>query len=188
MYPGLFTDSPIVENSTVIGSYVWPPALIPVLIYAGFMLFTIRLYLPEREAFRNASLLGKITLLKPLYIYMLPAILFVFRWEMPWYLFWLGPAIFLFEKDEHKIGYLKELTIVGFLYAFGVVVNWPYFVSGPLPDFMVHFPFGWFTLLGLSGLVITAGIAIGIWKWTVDRRKRKVTLVRDAKSRGELVM
>ncbi|MHA2300496.1 MAG: hypothetical protein ACXACD_06040 [Candidatus Thorarchaeota archaeon] len=188
MYPGLFTDSPIIENSTVIGSFPWPPALIPLLIYVGFMLFTIRLYLPDREAFRNASLLGKINLLKPFYIYMLPAALFLFRWEMPWYLFWLGPAIFLFEKDEHKIGYLKELAIIGFLFAFGLIVNWPYFITGPIPDFMVHFPFGWYTLLGLFGLISLTGIAFGTWKWTVDRQKRKATIIREARARGELVM
>ena len=188
MYPGLFTSTPIVENGTIIGSYFWPPALIPLLIYVGFMLFTIRLYLPNREAFRNASLFGKIRLLQPFYIYMLPAVLFVFRWEMPWYLFWLGPAIFLFEKDEHRVGYLKELTIVGFLYAFGVVVNWPYFIAGPLPDFFVHFPFGWYTLLGIIGLIFSVGAAFGIWKWTFNRRERKAFLVREARARGELVM
>jgi hypothetical protein len=188
MYPGLFIASPIIEDSTVIGSYPWPPALIPLLIYIAFMLSTIRLYLPDSEAFRDASLLGKINLLKPFYIYMLPAVLFVFRWEMPWYLFWLGPAIFLFEEDEHKIGYLKELTIVGFLYAFGVIVNWPYLITGPLPDFFVHFPFGLYTFLGLIGLTALTGIAIGIWKWTIDRRRRRAITLRDAKARGELIM
>ncbi|MGD9380913.1 MAG: hypothetical protein PVI03_00545 [Candidatus Thorarchaeota archaeon] len=188
MYPGLISNTPIVENSIVVGSYPWPPAIIPLLIYVGFMLFTIRLYLPEKEAFRTASLVGKIQLLKPLYIYMLPAVLFVFRWEMPWYLFWLGPAIFLFEKDEHKIGYLKELTIVGFLYAFGVAVNWPYFIVGPLPDFVVHFPFGWYTVLGLVGLIFSIGVTIGIWKWTVDRRARRLIKISEAKARGELVL
>jgi hypothetical protein len=188
MYPGLLTDSPIVENSTVIGSYFWPPAIIPLLIYVAFMLFTIRLYLPGKEAFRNATMLERIHLLKPLYIYMLPAILFVFRWEMPWYLFWLAPAIFLFDRDEHRIGYIKELTIVGFMYGFGVIVNWPYFISGPLPDFMVHFPFGWLTLLGLSGLIASAGITFGIWRWTFERRERKAAKVRVARARGELVM
>lgn len=188
MYPGLLWDTPVIENSAVVGSYIWPPALIPLIIYVAFMLFTIRLYLPDKEVFRQASWLEKIDLLKPLYIYILPAILFIFRWEMPWYLFWLGPAIFLFDDDEQKIGYLKELTIVGLLYAFGVLVNWPYFITGPLPDFAVHFPFGWYTVLGFFGLVFSVGIAFGVWKWTFDRRERRSQRIQEAKARGEYVM
>ncbi|MFW9847476.1 MAG: hypothetical protein ACFFD6_12050, partial [Candidatus Thorarchaeota archaeon] len=188
MYPGLFWDTPIIENSVVVGSYAWPPALIPLLIYVAFMLFTIRLYLPGKEAFLQASWLDKINLLKPLYLYMLPAVLFVFRWEMPWYLFWLGPAIFLFDDDEQKIGYLKELTIAGFLYAFGVAVNWPYFIAGPLPDFAVHFPLGWYTVLGFIGMVFSVGIAFGVWKWTFSRRERRSQRIQEAKARGEYVM
>ncbi len=187
MFPGLFLGTPEVSNDPVT-FYMWPPALIPVVIYLTFMLFTFRLYLPPRADFMEASWHTKLKLLFPLYIYMLPAILFVFRWVMPWYLFWLGPMIFLFKEDEHAIGYLKQLTVVGFVYAFGIVCNWPYFISGPLPDFLIHFPLGWYTLLGLFLLVLSAAVSFGVWRWTFERRERRAQRIREAKARGELVM
>ncbi|MHA1576715.1 MAG: hypothetical protein ACTSU3_05080, partial [Candidatus Thorarchaeota archaeon] len=110
MYPGFFTATPdyLAPGTT----YLWPPALIPLVIYIAFMLYTIPLYIPGKSDFIKASWKERIHLLKPLYVYALPGILFVFRWVMPWYLFWLGGMIFLFDKDEHKIGYLKQITIV----------------------------------------------------------------------------
>ncbi len=187
MYPGLFLATPEFSNSPVT-FYMWPPALIPLVIYVAFMLFTFRMYLPDKADFMNARLREKLVLLFPLYIYLLPAILFVFRWVMPWYLFWLGPMIFMFKEDRHAVGYLKQLTVVGFVYVLGVFCNWPYFISSPLPDFMIHFPLGWYTLLGLVLLIGSTAVAYGIWKWTFERRDRKAQLIREATARGELVI
>ncbi|MHA2432096.1 MAG: hypothetical protein ACXADO_02575 [Candidatus Thorarchaeota archaeon] len=187
IYPGLFLGTPEVSSDPVT-YYMWPPALIPAVIYLAFMLMTFRMYLPSKTDFAKASLRAKFQLLFPLYIYILPAILFVFRWVMPWYLFWLGPMIFLFNEDRHAVGYLKQLVVVGLVYALGIFCNLPYFLSGPLPDFMIHFPLGWYTLLGLVLLLGSAAVAYGIWKWTFERREKKAQMIREASARGELIV
>ncbi len=186
LYPGLFFATPDPHNPTA-SSYLWPPALIPLIVYVMFMLFTVRIYLPKRDDFKAAGFREKLNLLVPLYVYLLPSILFAFQWVMPWYLFWLGPMIMFFEKDEHAVGYLKELTVIGFLYAFGVLYNYPYFVNGPLPDFMIHFPHGWWTLVGFGILAVLVFIAYVIWKKLFERRELKAKLIREAEARGELV-
>lgn len=186
MYPGLINST--TDFADPAASFFWPPALIPIVIYVIFMLYTLPLYLPKRKEMRAASIQGKFLLLKPLYVYLLPAILFVFTWVMPWYLFWLGTAIMFFDDDEQAIGYLKQLTIVGFLYGFGVACNWPYFINGPLPDFLEHFPYGWLTLFGLALLIILALIAFAFWKRLFEKRERKTKLIREVESRGELVI
>ena len=168
--------------------YFWPPALIPLVVYIGFILYTIPLYFPNKQEFLQTSWRGKIDLLKPLYIYILPAILFVFRWIMPWYLFWMGIAIFLFDNDDHAIGYLKHITVVGLLYGFGVICNWPYFIAGPLPDFLLHFPKGLATLGGILLLVDAALVAIFVWKILLERKEHRDRLIREAEVRGELII
>ncbi len=186
MYPGLlFSPDPATNGAT---TYLWPPALIPVVIYVVFILFTIRLYLPKKEEMKTASWLERLNLMKPLYVYMLPAILFAFSWVMPWYLFWLGPMVIFYDNDEQAIGYLKQITIVGFLYGFGVACNWPYFINGPLPDFLIHFPYGWFTLLGIGLLVCLAVVAFAVWKSEFSRREKNAQMVKAAEVRGELVI
>ena len=103
-------------------------------------------------------------------------------------LYCLGGMIFLFDEDKHKIGYLKQITIVGFVYTFGVVLNYIYFVNGPLPDLLGHFPFGWVTILGLAGIALGAAITFVIWRWTFNRREARAQLVGEAEARGELVI
>lgn len=187
MYPGLFLGTPDFEGAP--GSfYLWPPALIPLIIYVTFMLYTVRLYIPRRSEFRDKTLLKKIQVLVPLYVYILPSILFVYRWVMPWYLFWLGIAIFVFNNDRQAVGYLKELTVVGLLYAYGVVCNWWYFISGPLPDFMGHFTSGWETLLGLTIMGMLTLLSYRLWKWTYEHREQRARLILEAQNRGELVI
>ncbi len=186
LYPGLFFGTPDPVSPTT-SSYMWAPALIPLAIYVAFMLYTVPLYFPKKAEFTSANFREKINLLKPLYVYLLPSMLFAFQWVMPWYLFWLGPMIMFFEKDEHAVGYLKELTVIGFLYAFGVVCNWPYFISGPLPDFLIHFPHGWLTILGFGFLAVLVFIAYVIWKKLFERREQKMRLIKEAEARGELI-
>ena len=186
IYPGLLFSPNLWGSSET--TYVWLPALIPLIIYAGFMLYTVPQYLPNKQDFLEVSWRERINLLKPLYIYLLPAILFVFRWVMPWYLFWLGIAIFLYDDDEHAIGYLKEVTVVGLLYAFGVFCNWPYFIAGPLPDFLLHFPKGLATLGGIVLLADAAFAAIVFWKLILERKAERDKLIRDAETRGELII
>jgi hypothetical protein len=186
LYPGLFLETPDPTGTTV--SYMWPPALIPLVIYLAFIAYTIPLYLPQMSKLREARGLQKLKLLVPLYVYMLPGILFVSSWVMPWYLFWLGPMVIFYKDDEQAIGYLKQITVVGFLYAFGVVCNWPYFINGPLPDFLTHFPFGWWTLMGLALLVVLTSIAHQIWKREFERRERRAKIHREAEARGELIV
>jgi hypothetical protein len=107
---------------------------------------------------------------------------------MPWYLFWFGMAVFLHETDHHAVGQLKALTVVGFLYAFGLICNWPYFSTGPLIDFVSHFKTGWFTLVGLAVMLLSTTAVYFIWKKEFERRERKTQLVREAEARGELVI
>ena len=107
---------------------------------------------------------------------------------MPWYLFWMGIAIFLFENDDQAIGYLKHVTVVGLLYAFGVFCNWPYFVAGPLPDFLGHFPEGIATLGGAFLLVDVALVAIFVWRILLERKELRDKLIREAEARGELII
>ena len=187
LYPGLGLATPILGTDPL-QTYMWPPGFIPIVMYIAFMLYTIPLYLPSKKEFLDASWKGRIMLLKPLYIYLLPGVLFAYRWVMPWYLFWLGILIFLFDKDEHAIGYLKELTIVGLVYWFGVACNWPYFISGPLVDFMTHFTSGWYTLIGLLVMIAFTGVSYLIWKKEIERRERKAKLLREAEARGELII
>jgi len=169
--------------------YTWIPALIPLVIYTFFVIMTVRPYLPSRSDFEGKSLRMKLLSLKPFYLYMLPGILFVFRWVMPWYLYWLGIIVVLFDKNEYAIGYVKVITAVGLLYAFGILCNWPYFISGPLPDFFEHFPLEWWmTLAGLVVLGFSVAIAYNVWKWEFDRRERKAVLIREAEARGELII
>ena len=187
MFPGLFLGTPLIEGSSN-QYYMWPPALIPLVLYLGFIAYTIPLYIPHRQDFRGKVRLKKILVLTPLYVSLLPLILFVYRWVMPWYLFWLGIAIFVFDNDRHAVGYLKQMTIVGFLYAYGLACNWWYFISGPLPDFMSHFTSGWYTLFGLSLMLVLTGVSYRIWKWTFERREQRALLISEAEARGELVI
>jgi len=186
LFPGLFLATPGFGDYQP--SYMWPPALIPLVVYVVFMLSTVHIYLPSLEDMKNATWKGRINKLKPLYLYLLPSFLFVFRWVMPWYLFWLGPLCLMFDKDEQAIGYLKQITIVGLLYTFGVFINWPYFVHQPLEDFSGHFPFGWLTFIGLGLLFAFVGIAYAIWKKEVDRRRTRDMVIQKAEERGELVL
>ncbi|MHA2034586.1 MAG: hypothetical protein ACTSX3_04770 [Candidatus Thorarchaeota archaeon] len=187
LYPGLGLATPILGTDPL-QTYMWPPGFIPIVMYIAFMLYTIPLYLPSKKEFLDASWKGRVMLLKPLYIYLLPGVLFAYRWVMPWYLFWLGILIFLFDRDEHAIGYLKELTIVGLVYSFGVACNWPYFISGPLVDFVAHFKSGWCTLIGLLVMIAFTGVSYLIWKKEIERRERKAKLLREAEARGELII
>ncbi|MBD3405903.1 MAG: hypothetical protein GF411_07215 [Candidatus Lokiarchaeota archaeon] len=184
-FPGL-VQSPILPDAT--SSYLWLPALIPVILYIAFVLYTFPLYLPEKKEFFDASLYDKFKKLIPLYVYLLPGILFVFRWVMPWYLMWLSSMIFVFKSERHSHGYIKHLTIVGLVYAYGVLVNLPYFLSGPLPDFLGHFPLGWLTLLGMALLVVLSVIAFVIWSKEMKKREYHDKLVQEAEARGELVI
>jgi hypothetical protein len=186
LYPGLFFETP--DPTGTVTSYMWPPALIPLVIYLAFMLYTLPLYLPQISELREARGLEKLKVLVPLYVYMLPGILFLFSWVMPWYLFWLGPMVIFYKDDEQAVGYLKQITVVGFLYAFGVVCSWPYFINGPLPDFLTHFPFGWWTLFGLALLIGLTFIAYEIWKREFERRELRTKLQHEAEARGELVI
>ena len=187
IFPGLGLGSPILDSDPL-QTYFWPAGFIPIVMYLAFMIHTIPLYIPPKTEFMQASFKEKILLLRPLYIYLLPGILFAFRWVMPWYLFWLGPLILLFDDEEQAIGYLKELTIVGLIYWFGVCANWPYFISGPLIDFMSHFTSGWYTLLGLTLMITITAISYFIWKKEFERRERKAQLYREAEARGELII
>ncbi|RDE17910.1 MAG: hypothetical protein C4K49_00530 [Candidatus Thorarchaeota archaeon] len=187
MYPGLFLATPDVATNPVT-YYMWPPALVPLIIYVTFMTYTIPLYLPSRQQFQGKSVVQKLLVLKPLYVYLLPAILFVYRWVMPWYLFWLGITVFLFDEDKQAIGYLKQLTVVGVVYTFGLLCNGPYLLSGPLPDFLANFTSGWYTIIGLSLMVGLTAFSYFAWKWTFERRERKARIIREAEARGELVI
>ena len=186
MYPGFTIGTP--DIAAGVGTYVWLPAIIPFLIYAAFMLYTVPLYLPRWEDLKQGSLWDRLLHLKPLYLYCLPMVLFIFRWVMPWYLFWLGGMILLFDTDEQATGYLKEVTVVGFLYTFGAFLNYIYFMDGPLPDFFVNFPLGWDTLWGFAAMAIGTAFAFVFWRWTFDRRERRATIIREAEERGELVI
>ncbi len=188
LYPGLATGTPEFVTNPVT-YHTWFPALIPLVIYAFFMLYTIRAYLPAKSEFEGKSIRLKILELKPFYLYLLPGILFVFRWVMPWYLYWLGIVVILFDKDKHAIGYMKQITVVGLLYAFGILCNWPYFIAYPLPDFLQHFPLEWWvTLIGLLLIGILTAVAYRIWEWEFERRERRSAINREAEARGELII
>jgi len=189
MFPGLTWETPNLTADPVTYGW-WFPAAIPIIIYALFMVLTIRQYLPTKKDFEGKSIRLKLLELKPFYLYLLPGILFIFRWVMPWYLYWLAALVILFDNDEHAAGYMKELTVVGFLYTFGLVCNWPYFSSnpGPLIDFVGHFPLGEGTIFGVSLIVILAGLTYVAWKWEFDRRDRKNELIQEAEARGELII
>ncbi len=186
LYPGLFLETPGFGEFQP--SYMWPPALIPLIVYVVFMFSTVRIYLPSFEDMKKSTWQARLNKLKPLYLYILPSFLFVFRWVMPWYLFWLGPLCVMFDDDKQAIGYLKQITIIGLLYTFGIFINWPYFVNRPLIDFSEHFPFGWLTFIGLSLLFALVGVAYVIWKKEVDRRRNRDRIIKKAEARGELVL
>lgn len=188
MFPGLAWETPdLVAGSST--SYIWPPALIPLVVYAAFLLFTIHQYLPQKEALAAASWKQRILMLRPLYLYLIPGLLFIFRWVMPWYLFWFGCIIFLFDTNEHAVGYLKEITIVGFLYVLGVFANWPYFILGPLPDFLANFPLSFTESMGLILIMLGAIVASYIlWKWSFNMRETRARQIREIEARGELVI
>ena len=187
LYPGLGIASPNLTGGGV-DSYFWPPGFVPLVVYVFTMLLTIQLYLPKRNEFAKASWKKRIELLRPLYLYLLPGVLFLFRWVMPWYLFWLGPAVLLYDNDEQAIGYLKIITVVGLLYCLGIACNWPYFITGPLPDFTSHFVPGWYSLVGLTAIVLFTAIAYALWKKAVERRDRQLQTIREAEERGELII
>jgi hypothetical protein len=190
LWPGLAFQTPDLYGSadpSVV--YLWLPAIIPLIIYAGFMLLTIRRYLPTRAEFSSKTIYEKLISLIPFYLYLVPGILFVFRWVMPWYLFWFAPVIVLFKEDRHAVGYLKQIALVGLLYLLGIAANWPYFIAGPLPAFMEHFPASASeTIGGLILLVISTCIAYFLWKLEIERREKKAILLRDADARGELII
>ncbi len=187
MFPGLTWGTPDLAPGPP-DFYWWPPAAIPLFLYAFFILMTFRQYLPAKKDFEGKSIRLKLLELKPFYLYLLPGILFVFRWVMPWYLYWLAIVVVLFDKDEHAIGYMKQLTVVGFLYLIGLFCNWHYFILYPLPDFIGNFPLGEGTFIGLILIVILAGITYAAWKWEFDRRDRKSVYIQETEARGELII
>jgi hypothetical protein len=187
MYPGLAIGTPILDSQP--DTYFWLPALIPLIIYSFFMLSTFRQFLPAKSEFSEKSVYQKLVSLTPLYLYVFPFILFfMFRWVMPWYLYWLGPAVLLFEKNTHAIAYMKQIALIGLLYLLGLIVNWPYFVTGPIPSFVGHFPHNWNSIYGFILLGVLAALAFVIWRWTFDRREQKAVLLRAAEARGELII
>ena len=186
MYPGLAIGTPILDSPPA--TYIWLPALIPIVIYGFFMLATFRIFLPEKSEFMENSFRQKIISLIPLYLYMIPLTLFTFRWVMPWYLFWFLPVVLLFDKDKYANAYMKQLAVVGLMYLLGLVVNWPYFIGGPIPEFMKHFPYNWATIYGIMLLGFLAAVAFVIWRWEFDRRELKSELNRAAEARGELII
>jgi len=187
MYPGLAIGTPILDHPPE--SYMWFPALIPLIIYTFFMLFTFKQFLPTKEEFTEHSLYQKLLSLIPLYLYLFPFILFfMFRWVMPWYLYWLGPVVLLFKTDKLAIAYMKQIALIGLLYLLGLVVNWPYFISGPIPEFGKHFPHDWNSIYGFILLGVLATGAFVIWRWEFDRRERNAILRRAAEARGELII
>ena len=187
MYPGLAFGTPILDSPP--NSYIWFPALIPLVIYSFFMLATFRKFLPSKEELTEKSPWQKLGSLTPLYLYLFPFILFfMFRWVMPWYLYWLGPVALLFKEDAHSVAYMKQIALIGLLYLLGMVANWPYFISGPVPEFVEHFPYDWLSIYGFILLGILAAGAFVIWRWEFDRRERKAELHRAAEARGELII
>ncbi len=190
LWPGLAVETPDMYGSVDPSvMYMWPPALIPLIIYLGFMLLTIKNYLPERAELAGKSNYEKLVSLIPSYLYLIPSILFVFRWIMPWYLFWFAPMIVLFKENKHAVGYLRQITLVGLLYLLGIAANWPYFIAGPLPAFMEHFPASASeTIGGIILLVISTCIAYFFWKLEIERREKKALVLREAEMRGELII
>lgn len=187
MYPGLFSATPDLTQDPIT-YYSWPPALIPIVLYVVFLLYTVPHYLPSLSEMKERSWRGRIESFVPLYIYMLPAILFLYRWVMPWYLFWMGIMIFFYERDDYSIGYLKEITVVGFLYSSGLAFNWPYFASAPLQDFLSHFTSGWYTLFGIILMIGVTIVSYLVWKVEFERRERRAKIVKEAEERGELII
>ncbi len=187
MYPGLAIGTPIL-GSPVDATYIWFPSLIPIIIYTFFMLSTFRIFLPAKSEFTEKSFRQKIISLTPLYLYIIPVMLFMFRWVMPWYLFWFSPIVLLFKEDKHAVAYMKQVALVGLLYLLGLVANWPYFIAGPIPEFVLHFPYNWGTIYGFILLGVLAAIAFAIWRWEFDRRERNAEIIRAADARGELII
>ncbi|MFX1580340.1 MAG: hypothetical protein ACFFBJ_11875 [Promethearchaeota archaeon] len=190
MFPGLIWATPDFGASPPATTtfYWWPPAAIPLFLYVFFMLLTFRQYLPSKKDLEGKSLRMKLVELKPFYIYLLPAILFIFRWIMPWYLYWLAPVVLLFDDDDQAVGYMKQLVVVGFIYLIGLFSNWNYFISYPLPDFIENFPQGQGTILGVGLIFVLGGLIYLLWKWEFDRRERKLKITREAEARGELII
>ena len=187
MYPGLTLGTPILNSPP--NSYIWLPAAIPLIIYSFFMLATLRVFLPARAEFFENSFNEKLKSLIPLYLYCFPFLLFfLFRWVMPWYLYWLAPVSLLFTKDEYSVAYMKQIALIGLLYLLGLVVNWPYFVSGPIPGFFENFPHSWNSIYGIILLGVLTAVAYFVWRWEFDRRERKEELIHAAEARGELII
>ena len=187
MYPGLAIGTPILDSPPE--TYLWFPALIPLIIYSFFMIFTFRTFLPAKSEFKEKSLYQKVVSLIPLYLYAFPFILFfMFRWVMPWYLYWLGPVVLLFKTDTHAAAYMKQLALIGLLYLLGMIVNWPYFLSGPILEFVKHFPYNWNSIYGFILLGVLAAGAFVIWRWAFDRREHNAEILRAAEVRGELII
>jgi hypothetical protein len=190
LWPGFTIATPDLSNPmNPTATYMWPPALIPIIIYVAFMFLTVRSYLPKGTDLHGYSIKEKLIRLVPFYLYLIPSVLFVFRWIMPWYLFWFAPLIVILKNDKQAIGYLKQITLVGLLYLLGIAANWPYFIAGPLPAFMEHFPASMTeTIGGLILLVISTCVAYFLWKLEIERREKKAILLRDAEARGELII
>jgi len=187
MYPGLATGTPILDSPPE--TYLWLPALIPLVIYSFFVLSTFNRFLPVKSEFMEKSPWQKLVSLTPLYLYAFPFILFfMFRWVMPWYLYWLAPVVLLFEKETHAVAYMKQIALIGLLYLLGMAVNWPYFISGPIPEFVEHFPYDWNSIYGFILVGVLAAGAFLVWRWAFDSRERKAELYRAAEARGELII
>lgn len=191
LYPSLAFATPELVDNVAVSHYTWPPALIPLTIYLFFMLSTIRKYLPAKGELVEKSLRMKLLSLKPLYLYLLPGVLFLFRWVMPWYLYWLAPLVVLYDRNDRARGYLKQVTLIGLLYILGLLANWPYFWANPLPNFAEHFPYGIWTIGGLVLLALLTAAAFVVWKWVFSRRsrlERKEAERRAADISGELII
>ncbi len=187
LFPGLAWGTPDISGAAG-ATYIWPPALVPTIIVGAFFLTTVRQFLPDKKSFGEATWWGRLELLVPFYIYCVPCLLFAFRWVMPWYLFWFGALIFLYKKDEHAVAYLKLLVVIGLCYAFGVILNYPYFGARPLPDLLSHFPLGIWSYAYLAALIVSSFVAFGIWRWSFNRREAQQQRYREIEARGELII
>ncbi|MCK4714343.1 MAG: hypothetical protein KAT35_02120, partial [Candidatus Aenigmarchaeota archaeon] len=75
-----------------------------------------------------------------IYLILLPAVFFVFRWMMAWYFFWPIPLAMVMDNEEDMKKYIKTLCVVVLLYCLGILINIDYYLTANLLyDFLGHF-------------------------------------------------
>lgn len=133
--------SPYATNSLWLGRvFMNPWSITTFLIFIILEIFTIFKFDKDETARFGFKVGFRIRSIQDIYLVLFPGTLFLYRWVMPWYFGWFIPLTLILKKEQSVYYYLRVITIIGFLYVLGILINIDYYLSnGLLQEFVGHF-------------------------------------------------